>query len=78
MMIHSVRQCGNPTCSLIKARLIEKHAFNSAASGLVLRLWSAAVLRDLPRQQGGCPSTVVYDDGCKVTVQPGAVTTIAP
>jgi hypothetical protein len=27
--------------------------------------------------QGGA-ATVVYDDGCKVNVQPGAVTTIAP
>jgi hypothetical protein len=26
----------------------------------------------------GGAATVVYDDGCKVTVQPGAVTTIAP
>jgi hypothetical protein len=26
----------------------------------------------------GGAATVVYDDGCKVTVQPGAVTTVAP
>jgi hypothetical protein len=26
----------------------------------------------------GGTATVVYDDGCKVAVQPGSVTTIAP